>query len=300
MKTGSLLAQRKARKSPGSSSPPHTPSHAPPASDDTQAAAEMAHQRPAPTDSASTPTAWASALNPPKLVQAAAGPVLSTSASMAPSSSLSPQTVPPQNLAPTAGEGAGSHSRQDRSQHPSRCSAPPTVAQPIPIPVTQHTSPKYFTCEACHQVLCGGGQGHWCRMKQCQDAGNLLQPAAFCPNIKPWPMDYLDNIRWDAIFSGPLICDALASQVLLYSSIICELLACVLENLHNARKSFLLFPRMVFVLPCGSRKYNHQVYMNLMMFKAEEWGTLLSHKFQKMGESSPFPQLKERCVTTLA
>ena len=85
-----------------------------------------------------------------------------------------------------------------------------------------------------------------------------------------------------------------------YSSIICELLARVLENLHNARKVFLLFPRMVFVLPHGGRKYDHQVYMNLMMFKAGEWETLLSCKFHKMGESSPFPKLKERHATTLA
>ena len=138
-------------------------------------------------------------------------------------------------------------------------------------------------------------------MKQRQDAGNLLQPAAFCPDIKPWPMDSLDGISWDTIFCGPMtICDVPESQVPLYSGIMAELLSRILENSRNAWKALLLLPRMVFVLPRGGKKFDHQVYLNLMMFKAGEWETLLSRKFRKMGESSPFPPSKEKRATALA
>lgn len=138
-------------------------------------------------------------------------------------------------------------------------------------------------------------------MKPRADAGNQAQPAAFCPNIKPWPMDLLDDIGWEAIFDGPLtICDVPESQVPLYSSIVCELLTRVLEKSHNAWKALLLLPRMVFTLSRGGRKYDHQVYMNLMTFKAGEWKTLLSRKFHKMGESSPFAPSKERRASALA
>ena len=117
-------------------------------------------------------------------------------------------------------------------------------------------------------------------MKQRQDAGNLLQPAAFCPDIKPWPMDSLDGILWDTIFCGPMtICDVPESQVPLYSGIMAELLSRVLENSRNAWKALLLLPRMVFVLLQGGKKFDHQVYLNLMMFKAGEWEMLLSRKF---------------------
>ena len=168
-------------------------------------------------------------------------------------------------------------------------------------PPTHRPAPRYFTCEACHQLLRGGGQGHRCRMKQRQDTGNLLQPAAFCPDIKPWPMDSLDGISWDTIFCGPMtICDVPESQVPLYSGIMAELLSRVLENSRNAWKALLLLPRMVFVLPRGGKKFDHQVYLNLMMFKAGEWETLLSRKFRKMGESSPFPPSKEKRATALA
>ena len=123
----------------------------------------------------------------------------------------------------------------------------------------------------CHQLISSGVQGKRCRMKQKQDAGNLLQPTAFCPDIKPWPMDSLDSILWDMIFCGPMtICNMSESQVPLFSSIMAELLACVLENLQNAWKALLLLPHMVFVLPRGSKKFDHQVYLNLMMFKAGE------------------------------
>lgn len=138
-------------------------------------------------------------------------------------------------------------------------------------------------------------------MKPREDAGNQAQLAAFCPNIKPWPMDLLDGIGWETIFDGPLtICDVPESQVPLYSSIVCELLTRVLEKSHNAWKALLLFPRMVFALSRGGRKYDHQVYMNLMTFKAGEWKTLLSRKFHKMGESSPFASSKERRASALA
>ena len=138
-------------------------------------------------------------------------------------------------------------------------------------------------------------------MKPREDAGNQTQPAAFCPNIKPWPMDMLDDIGWDQIFDGPLtLCDVPEAQVPLYSSIVCELLARVLENSHNAWKALLLFPRMVFTLSRGGRKYDHQVRLNLLTFKAGEWNALLSRKFHKMGESTPFATSKERRATALA
>ena len=66
------------------------------------------------------------------------------------------------------------------------------------------------------------------------------------------------------------LCDVPEAQVPLDSNIMYELLTRALENSHNAWKALLLFPRMVFTLSLSGRKYDHQVRLNMLTFKASE------------------------------